>query len=403
MSRIVQVANFVAPSSGGLRTAMDRLAEGYSRHRYDVVQVIPGRSCSETPMAWGTRVTVRAPAVPGTGYRMFTGPGAVTPTLSRFRPYRLEVHDRTTLRGLGEWAARQEVRSLVVSHERLDRLLAQWLPTRLPLTVVADRSNRALAAGFDAVVCTTGWAAEEFARLGTPNLRCVPLGVDLARFHPDKADRAVWAGSDEAVLVMASRLSHEKRPGLALDAVQELSRRGRRVHLVVAGDGPLRRRLQEQAARLPVRFLGFVSEPGRLAALLASADVLIAPGPVETFGLAALEALASGTPVVANSASALPDVLGAAGRAAVGTAGAFADAIEELLDSPREELRRAARARAERFLWSTTVTGFLAAHAIGPAYDRRQHECAVDREHTTGADGSSAHAGGVPRRQPELR
>lgn len=384
MSRIVQVANFVTPTSGGLRTALDRLAEGYSRHRYDVVQVIPGRSYTETPMAWGTRVTVRAPTIPGTGYRMFTGADAVTPTLSRFRPYRLEVHDRTTLRGLGAWAARQGVRSLVVSHERLDRLLAQWVPARVSLTSAADRSNRRLAAGFDAVVCTTAWAAEEFARLGTPNLRCVPLGVDLVRFHPGTSERGAHT---DPLLLMASRLSKEKRPALAVDAVRELTRRGRRVHLVVAGDGPLRRTLREHATDLPVTFLGFVSEPERLATLLASADVLIAPGPVETFGLAALEALASGTPVVANSASALPEVLGGAGRSAHGSPTAFADAIEGLLDAPQHELRRAARARAELFPWSTTVTGFLAAHGIGPTTDRSTHE----------------HAGGRARRQSQLR
>ena len=382
MSRIVQVANFVAPSSGGLRTALDRLAEGYSGHRYDVVQVIPGRSYTETPMAWGTRVTLRASMVPGTGYRMFSGVNAVAPTLARFRPYRLEVHDRTTLRGLGEWANRRGVRALVVSHERLDRLLGQWLPTWLPLTPAADHSNRALAAGFDTVVCTTAWAAEEFTRLGTPNLRRVPLGVDLARFHPKAADpalRATLAHPNEALLVMASRLSREKRPELAIEAVRELHRRGRRVHLLVAGDGPLRLRLQERAAGLPVRLLGFVSDPQQIAALLASADVVVAPGPVETFGLAALEALASGTPVVANSASALPEVLGAAGRSARGTAGDFADAIEAQLDAPPTEQRQAARAQAERFPWSATVAGFLTAHAITPSTERRFDEQAGRR------------------------
>jgi alpha-1,6-mannosyltransferase len=144
-----------------------------------------------------------------------------------------------------------------------------------------------------------------------------------------------------------------------------------------------------------VEFLGFVAEPSRLAALLATADVVIAPGPVETFGLAALEALASGTPVVANSASALPEVLGAAGRAAAGTPEAFADAIEALLDGPRAEQRRTARARAERFPWTATVTGFLAAHGIAATNDRRHHEPAAGRERTP--------EGGRPRRQSQLR
>ncbi len=76
-----------------------------------------------------------------------------------------------------------------------------------------------------------------------------------------------------------------------------------RAVLVVAGDGPLRRPLQASAARLPVRFLGHVASRESLAKLLATADVVIAPSPAETFGLSALEALASGTPVVVSSRS----------------------------------------------------------------------------------------------------
>lgn len=48
------MANFVAPSSGGLRTALNQLAEGYSAHHHDVVQVIPGPADTETAMPWGT-------------------------------------------------------------------------------------------------------------------------------------------------------------------------------------------------------------------------------------------------------------------------------------------------------------------------------------------------------------
>lgn len=107
----------------------------------------PGRSDTETPTAWGTRVTLRAPAVPGTGYRMFTGPDAVTPTLARVRPYRFEVHDRTTLRGLGAWAARREIRSLVVSHERLDRLLGRTARRRPRAGALSCRRRRAAGPG----------------------------------------------------------------------------------------------------------------------------------------------------------------------------------------------------------------------------------------------------------------
>lgn len=373
MSRIVQTANFVTPRSGGLRTALRHLAEGYAAAGHEVVQVLPGAVDAVEELPWGRLVQLAAPLVPGTGYRVLTRTAAVTRTVEALRPDRLEVHDRLTLRRLGRRVARSGVPSLVVSHERLDVLLDQWLPSALPLQAVssrlADRSNTALAHGFDHVVCTTQWAAEEFRRLGVTNLRRVPLGVDLARFSPEAASPAVHralAPGGEVLLLTATRLSKEKSPELAIDTVAELVARGVRVRLVVAGDGPMRSSLRARAAGLPVDFLGHITARDRMAELLATADVVLAPGPVETFGLAALEALASGTPVVANRASALPEVLGeGAGAAVVGTATAYADAVQALLARPADERSRAARRRAEHFPWSETVTGFLDVHRLG--------------------------------------
>jgi alpha-1,6-mannosyltransferase len=124
-----------------------------------------------------------------------------------------------------------------------------------------------------------------------------------------------------------------------------------RAVLVVAGAGPLRNALQEEAARagLPVRFLGHLSRPSELAKLLASVDVAIAPGPVETFGLAALEAMAGGTPVVVSSQSALPEVIGTAGLAAPGDGPAYATAVREIMSWAADQRRQAARRQAERF------------------------------------------------------
>jgi alpha-1,6-mannosyltransferase len=260
------------------------------------------------------------------------------------------------------------VPALAVSHERLDRWLGQWLPGGAALTAVADRSNAALARNFDAIVCTTDWAAEEFRRLDVPRLEVVPLAVDTAAFSRGVdcprtgADRG---GRPAVVLAMASRLSREKNPGTAVATLRELLGRGVDARLVVAGDGPLRRRLEADTRGLPVFWWGFVSDRSRLAALMADADVVLAPGPIETFGLAALESLACGTPVVADERSALPGVLGAAGRSAAGHGVAFADAVQDLLTLPEPARRAAARARAEEFSWEATVRGFLDVHAAG--------------------------------------
>ncbi|MEV6986178.1 glycosyltransferase [Sphaerisporangium sp. NPDC051017] len=366
--RIVRLANFVAPRSGGLRTALNELGSGYRAAGHEPILVIPGpgHDVRETPA--GKIITIPGPVVPGTGgYRVITARRSLRRLLDELRPDSLEVSDRTTLRWTGRWARSRGVRSVMVSHESLDGLLRLFVPGRVPARALADRLNRATARDFDVVVCTTAWAAAEFARLGVPNLRRVPLGVDLARFAPERRDpalRATLAGPDEPLLVHCSRLSSEKHPDRPIAALAELRRRGVPARLVVAGDGPRRRALEERAAGLPVRFLGHVSDRDLVARLLATADVAVAPGPVETFGLAALEALAGGTPVVVSRASALPEVIGDAGAAVGDDPRAYADAIQELLARDERSRRRAARAQAERFGWPASVGGFLVAHGL---------------------------------------
>ncbi|CAM5470276.1 D-inositol-3-phosphate glycosyltransferase [Streptomyces griseomycini] len=91
-------------------------------------------------------------------------------------------------------------------------------------------------------------------------------------------------------------------------------------------------------------FLGHVRDRALLGALQACADVCLAPGPAETFGLAALEAMACGTPVVASASSALPEVIGESGAVAEDRGEAFAEAVELLLERPGRPARGGPRA-----------------------------------------------------------
>ncbi|HZE66159.1 MAG TPA: glycosyltransferase [Sporichthyaceae bacterium] len=371
-TQIVQCANFVTPRSGGLRTAMRHLAEQYTAAGYAVVQVVPGPRTTSEETPWGRIEYVRAPVVPGTGYRVIAEPRRVARLLERLNPDRLEVHDRFTLRGLGGWAHRRGVPSMVISHERLDQLARRVLPGGPPLRRAVEESNRRLAVGFDTVVATTDWAAEEFRRLGVPNLVQIPLGVDLTVFQPSNYDhelRARFAPHGLPLLAAAVRLSPEKEPKRVVETVRELVHRGRAVHCVIAGDGPLRARLERSAVGLPITFLGYLDDRATLGRLLATADVFLAPGPVETFGLAALEALACGTPVVVDRGSALPEVIDTAGFAVSGTPASYAAAVETLLELPQAQLRRAARDRAECFPWELTGRNFLAAHRLGVVHE----------------------------------
>ncbi|MGW0735982.1 glycosyltransferase [Streptomyces sp. NPDC002851] len=398
--RIVRLANFVAPASGGLRTALHQLGAGYRAAGHEPVLVVPGERAEEYDSAQGRVHVLPGPVLPGTGgYRVLADRRRVRRLLEDLAPDRLEVGDRTTLRWTGEWARRARVPAVMVSHETADGVLRAWGLPRAAARRAADALNSRTAHAYARVVCTTGWAEQEFLRIGARNVVRAPLGVDLERCRPGLRERAVrerHARVGEVLLVVCSRLSVEKRPGTALDALGVLRERGIPARLVVAGDGPLRARLSERAHTrgLPVTFLGHLADRHALAALQATADVCLAPGPAETFGLAALEALACGTPVVASASSALPEVIGSAGAAAHDRGEAFADAVEALLAVPETDRRQAARARAEGFSWDRSVAAFLAAHDAAPVHQGvrpdapRPHVPTVGRPAVNGVRGA---------------
>lgn len=363
--RVVQVANFYGPRSGGLRTAVDRLGAEYCALGHDVYLVVPGPAGTHQRLPSGVvRITLPAMKIPFTGGYRAASPRPITSLLTALAPDALEVSDRLTLRSLGPWGRRHDVATVMISHERLDRLAGQFLPPRVA-RAVADLANRRTAANYDAVVCTTAFAREEFDRIGAPNVLVVPLGVDLDQFHPRRRSslvRSRWATPAQTLLVHCGRLSVEKHAHRSIDAVGALRDSGVDARLVIVGEGPLRAKLERQAAGLPVHFTGYIGCRDTVASILASADVALAPGPHETFGLAALEALACGTPAVASRTSALAEILTAeSGAAADNDPGSIAAAVTAVIGRPESARRISARRRAEQFPWPASAEGMLSA------------------------------------------
>ena len=367
--RIAQVANFYGPQSGGLRTTVDQLGRGYRASGYDRVLVVPGeRDCDEQTEA-GRRITLRAPVVPGGGgYRWFPDWRLVAAVLCEVGVDRVEVSDKLTLWRLGPWATRRGLPAVLLSHERLDAILSPRLPDRwassAALARLADRRNRRLARAFPTVVASSAFSCEEWYRIGAPGVIRVPLGVDLATFRPSlwRRDRV-----GPASLVCVGRLSKEKRPDLALGALEALLGSGVSARLTMVGAGPQLDRLTRWARDrgLPVDFTGHVGDRDDVARLLAEADVVLAPCPVEAFGLAVLEGLACGTPVVTCDRGAAAELLVAGcGAAAPPTARALAAAVTEVLALDGRSVRVAARRRAEQFPWASTIAAMLEAHRL---------------------------------------
>ena len=365
---VVQVANFYGPHSGGLRTTMQELGRGYQARGHQATLIVPGEYHDDEQTPWGRRITIAASRVPGAGgCRIISDLDRLVAILDEIKPDRLEVSDRTTLRCLGWWAAASGVPAFMWAHERVDGVLSAFLPGPWPSRFMADVWNRSTVRRFERVVCTTEFAAAEFDRIGWRGVTHVPLGVDLDMFNPQLRDeqfRSELLGPGiDTLVVLCSRLSKEKRPMDAFDTLSALRRRGVRARLVVMGTGPLDAKLRKLARRLPVTMLGHCSERAQVARVLAAADVVLSPGPIETFGLAALESLASGTPVVACQSSAVGEVIaGGGGIVSPPCPEHYADSVLAVLAEPESVRRAAARKRAEEFPWSRTVDALLSLH-----------------------------------------
>jgi glycosyltransferase involved in cell wall biosynthesis len=151
------------------------------------------------------------------------------------------------------------------------------------------------------------------AGIETGKIRFVENGIDTDRFRPDAVPlpRAELGIPDDAFLFGAAmRLRGEKNPLGLIDAFEEATRGATKAWLVIAGEGPLRRQIEERARTLGVtsrlRLLGARNDLERFYTML---DCFVLPSLREGLPLALLEAMASARPVICTSVAQIPDVV----------------------------------------------------------------------------------------------
>ena len=183
--------------------------------------------------------------------------------------------------------------------------------------------------------------------------------VDKKLFEnlPDQKEcrRMLGLGGGPLVLTAASLV-----PVKGVDDVLRVASRVRATFLV-AGDGPLRGKLERMAKKLGsnVRFLGYVDHR-RLPVLMRACDLLLHMPRFEGYGLVVLEALASGTPVVARRIGAIPEIL-VDGGVLVDSVEEAVSAIGELLEDRKklESMRDVARRRVLSRTWADVAQEFI--------------------------------------------
>jgi N-acetyl-alpha-D-glucosaminyl L-malate synthase BshA len=208
------------------------------------------------------------------------------------------------------------------------------------------------------VTAVSNYLREETYRAfgcGNCDVRMIPNFVNVHEYRPgDHSCRDKVAPQDHKVIIHVSNFREVKR---VKDVVRVFARirRAMPATLIMIGDGPERVDAENEARDLSVnadvRFLGRIDS---VASLLQACDLFILPSQTESFGLAALEAMACGAPVVASRAGGLPEVIddGVNGiLEPVGSVEAMGRrAVELLRDSDRHAaMRAAAIAKAEQY------------------------------------------------------
>ena len=351
--RIVLTCPYAWDSPGGVQVHVRGLADGLAARGHEPLILAPAAGAVNEP---DVRAVGRPVRIPYGGKVAPICPSRsswrrVRDTLRAFEPDVVHVHEPFSP-STSMFATLSSTAPVVATfhafHAR-SRLLGAAAPVL-----------RTIARRIDASIAVSEAAAEFVSPVVSSGIEIVPNGVDVDRFA-NATEPALGLPSGRIVL-WAGRLDPQKGFAIAVRAFGELARRFEDLWLVVAGDGRDRHAVASLSpdARRRVVMLGAV--PNReLHRYHAAAEVYVAPATGhESFGVALVEALAAGVPVVATDIPGYREVIrGAVDGLLVppGDAPALSEAVARVLEDPAlaERLSAAGRERARTFSWDAVI------------------------------------------------
>lgn len=397
----VHITNYYHKNSGGISTSYNNLLAAAERHRRPVVLIVPGENeaveivndfakiyyvpAKYSPL-FDKRYRIMMP------WQYMMKDSAIRKILLDEKPDLIEVTDKYTLSLLGVMIRTNNFKKLgrpVLVHfscERMDDNVGSFLTSgRLGKWFARRVIGNYTMPNFDYHIANSTYTAEEFyeslsaeknhgrsegflnwcwrffkaPRVATEERVFVcPRGVDSEMFTPDRrsddirTEMGVRAGipQDSIMLLYAGRISPEKNIGLLVDVMKILSKDSQHdFRLLVAGAGPQSEWLREKGEKSApgkIKLLGHLDKE-TLANYYANADVFVHPNPKEPFGIAPLEAMASGVATVAPNAGGILSYATDENAWLVEPDGEkFASAIREIINDPELRDKKIARALA---------------------------------------------------------
>ncbi|MEO6333525.1 MAG: glycosyltransferase [Pyrinomonadaceae bacterium] len=397
----VHITNYYHKNSGGISTSYNNLLAAAARHRRHVRLIVPGETEAVEDVNEFARiyyVPARYSPLFDKRYRIMmpwqymVKDSIIRRILLEEKPDLIEVTDKYTLSLLGVMIRTNKFKKLgrpILVHfscERMDDNVGSFLTSgRLGKWFSRRVIGNYTIPNFDYHIANSSYTAQEFYEslaadsnkgrsdaflnwcwrfFRAPRIEpkerifVCPRGVDSVLFSPERKSDAVRSQMRELsgvppeaiILLFAGRISPEKNIGLLADLMKLLSKdREHDFRLLVAGAGPQSQWLQSQGdqhASGKIKLLGHLDKE-TLAGYYANADIFVHPNPKEPFGIAPLEAMASGVATVAPDAGGILSYAKNENAWLVEpNAEAFATAIREITGDPELRARKIANALA---------------------------------------------------------
>ena len=296
--RIVIVAETFLPAVNGVTHSVQKMLEHFASRGDEVLVIAPSGAGGTEPVG-GEKVRIhRLPAVPLAGYGSVRvalgGVARVRTILAGFAP---DVIHLASPFELG-WRAVRAAEQLGIPVVAVYQTDVPGYAARYGVPFLANwawQRVENIHAGAVRTLAPSTSAVDQLRGHGIPRVHLWRRGVDTRRFHPRHRDdrfRAAVAPGGERLIGYVGRLAAEKQVE-DLRVLADIDN----ARLVIIGDGPLRGALEES---LPTAvFTGFLGGAD-LATAVASLDLFVHPGELETFCQTIQEAMASGVPVVAT-------------------------------------------------------------------------------------------------------
>lgn len=353
--------------NGGVETVIHKLEQGL-RDQGHVVQTayqdktLPAGAIKEEPD--GISVHLKLPPTwkgflrPSSLHSFFASLIALYRILRTFRPDVVNYHYCTPSAAYFVLLRVVFRYRFVVSFHGSDALTTQGLRKRA-VPHILERADAVTAVSQDLAEIVQ----ETFP--GAYNPVIIPNGIDYDYWSAPSSELP-HRPQAEPLIVSVGALKHVKGHDLLIEAFSTISKRYPDAHLVLIGDGQLRtlyeKRIRDLSLGDRITITGWL-QPDEVRAWLQEADLFVFPSRNEGFGIALLEAMAAGVPVIASSVGGIPEVVGEMNHTLVKsmTSAEFAKAITELVTNKEmlESLSVRVQKHASRYRFSKTVQSYI--------------------------------------------